>query len=336
VSLKSRAIRALSSALYHSRLLAPVAAVARYARGWAGFPILTYHRVNDENDPFFPAVSTALFAAQIAHIARHYRVLTVEELAERVRRDGAPGNALALTFDDGYRDNLTHAAPILAQHGLPSTIFLATGYIGTPEMPWFDRVALAFKLARRETVALPLPGGPPLPLETEGDRLHALEGALDWLKSLPEVERRSATERLVTDLRPRDLDRPKRVMLSWEEVDALRGLGFSVGAHTITHPILSRVTPERAREEIEGSKSAIERALGVPVRSFAYPNGGPQDYTDTTVRLVQQAGFACAVTTRWGLNGRATHPFELRRGGPWEEHLPTYALKLAYYPLTGS
>lgn len=333
MSLRSRAIRTLSSALYYSRLLGSVATVARYARGWAGFPILTYHRVNDENDPFFPAVSTARFASQIAHIARYYRVLTVEDLVERVRRGAAPRNALALTFDDGYRDSLTHAAPILAQRGLPATIFLATGYIGTPEMPWFDRVALAFKLARRAEITLP--GGPPLPLETEGDRLAALERALDWLKSLPEAERRSATERLLTDLRPRVLDRPKRVMLTWEEVDALRGLGFSVGAHTVTHPILSRVTPERARAEIEGSKSAIERALGVPVRAFAYPNGGPRDYTDTTVRLVQQCGFRCAVTTRRGLNGRATPPFELRRGGPWEDHLPTYALKLAYYRLTG-
>ena len=334
MSLRHRAIRTLSSALYHSRLLGPVATAARYASAWGGFPILTYHRVNDDHDPFFPAVPTALFAAQIAHIARHYRVLTVEDLVERVRQGTAPRNALALTFDDGYRDTLTHAAPILAEHGLPSTIFLATGYIGTPQMAWFDRVALAFKLARRGDITLP--GGQPLPLETEADRLAGLELALGWLKSLPDDERRRAVERLAADLRPRPLDRPKRLMLSWEEVDALRGLGFSIGAHTVTHPVLSRMTPERAREEIRGSKGAIERALGVPPRAFAYPNGGPHDYGDATVRLVQESGFTCAVTTRRGLNGRTTHPFELRRGGPWEDHLPTYALKLAWYRLTGA
>jgi peptidoglycan/xylan/chitin deacetylase (PgdA/CDA1 family) len=307
--------------------------VAARANRNQGFPILTFHRVNDENDPFLPAVPTAVFAARIAHIARHYRVMTVEDLVERVRQGTVPRNALALTFDDGYRDNLSHAAPILAKHGLPATIFLAAGYIGTPDVPWFDHVALAFKLSRRREVTLP--GSQPQRLETEGDRLAGLDRAISWLKTLSDEKRRRAVEHLVADLNPRGPDRPKRFMLTWGEVDALRGLGFAVGAHTMTHPILSRVTLEHAREEIQGSKDAIERALGVTVRAFAYPNGGPEDYSPTTVRLVQECGFRCAVTTRRGLNGPATPPFELRRGGPWEDHLPTFALKLAYYRLTG-
>lgn len=334
MSFRDRAIRAASSALYHSRLLGPVEAAATYASLSRGFPILTFHRVNDDHDPFLPAMPTAVFAARLAHIARHYRVLTVEDLVEHARKGTTPRNALALTFDDGYRDNLTHAAPILAQHGLPATIFLATGYIGTPDLPWFDRVALAFKLSRHKDVTIP--GCEPLQIKTEGDRLAGLVLAMNWLKTLPDEERRRAVERLVADLRPRGPGRPKRVMLTWEEVDALRGLGFSIGAHTVTHPILSRVTPERAREEIQGSKDAIERTLGVPVFAFAYPNGGPQDYSSTTVRLVQECGFACAVTTRRGLNRPAVPAFELRRGGPWEDHLPTFALKLAYYRLTGA
>ena len=333
MSLRDRAIRAASSALYHSRLLGPLATVAAGANPNPGFPILTFHRVNDEHDSFLPAMRTSVFAARIAYIARHYRVLTVEDLVERARQGAVPRNALALTFDDGYRDNLSHAAPILAQHRLPATIFLATGYIGTPDMPWFDHVALAFKLSRRKDVTLP--GFPPQRLATEGDRLTALGRALAWLKTLSDEERRRAVKELVADLRPHRTDGPKRLMLDWGEVDALRGLGFSVGAHTVTHPILSRVTPEHAREEIQGSKDAIERALGVTVRAFAYPNGGPEDYSPTTVRLVRECGFRCAVSTRRGLNGPATPVFELRRGGPWENHLPTFALKLAYYRLTG-
>jgi peptidoglycan/xylan/chitin deacetylase (PgdA/CDA1 family) len=334
MSRRDQAIRAVSSALYHSGILGPVATAVSYVSPSRGFPILTFHRVNDDHDPFLPALSTAVFAARMAHIAQHYRVLAVEELVERVRQGTTPRNALALTFDDGYRDNLTHAAPILARHRLPATIFLATGYIGTPEVPWFDRVALAFKRSLRMDVTLP--GGQPLPLQTEGDRLAGLTLAMGWLKALPDEERRRAVERLEANLRPRGLERPKRVMLTWEEVDALRGLGFSLGAHTVTHPILSRLTPERAREEIQGSKDAIERTVGVPVRAFAYPNGGPEDYSSTTVRIVQECGFRCAVSTRRGLNGPATPAFELRRGDPWEAHLPTFALKLAYYRLTGA
>jgi peptidoglycan/xylan/chitin deacetylase (PgdA/CDA1 family) len=142
-------------------------------------------------------------------------------------------------------------------------------------------------------------------------------------------------DRLLEVVRPSRETRLKRLILDWEEADALRGLGFSIGAHTIDHPILSRVAPEAAWRQIDGSKAEIERQLGVAVRAFAYPNGGRDDYDRTTVDLVARAGFSCAVTTRRGLNNPRTPVFELHRGGPWEQDLPTYALKLAYYHLAG-
>ncbi len=334
MSLRAAAIRAVSGALYHSGLLGPIARGAAYARSRPRVPILCFHRVNDDNDAFLPSLPTAVFADRMAYIARHYQVLTVEELAERLPQGQVPRNALALTFDDGYRDNLTHAAPILARLRLPATIFLATRYIGTPEAPWFDQVAISIKTATARRVTLD--DERVLPLHTVGHRLAALELTLAYLKRLPDDERRSMVERLTAALNPNSPERPKRLMLTWDEVNALRGLGFSVGAHTVSHPILSRLAPDRARDEIYGSKAAIEKALGEPVRAFAYPNGGPEDYNETVKHLVREAGFTCAVTAQRGLNDSDTPLMELRRGGPWEHHLPTFALKLAHYRATGA
>ena len=84
----------------------------------------------------------------MAFVARTYVGLPLEELVARMSRNAVPRNALVVTLDDGYRDNLTHAAPVLSRYGLPATVFLATGFIGTGDVPWFDRVALAFKTAR--------------------------------------------------------------------------------------------------------------------------------------------------------------------------------------------
>jgi peptidoglycan/xylan/chitin deacetylase (PgdA/CDA1 family) len=333
VNIRTGAIRTLASMLYHSRLLGPLAAAAGYARGTAAFPILAFHRVNDEQDPFFPSLPTALFAARAKHIATHYVVLPLEELAERLGRGQIPRRALALTFDDGYRDTLTHAAPILARYGLPATVFLTTGYIGTPDMPWYDSLALAVKTSSRDELRLTTASV--LPLRSPNERLQALPAVLRHLKVLPDDDRRRELARVIAQLRPTGPDRPKRLMLTWDEVRALRGLGFSIGAHTIGHPILSRLALLQSRQEINGSKIAIEEALGTRVHAFAYPNGGPDDYDQTTVHLVREAGFTCAVTTRRGLNTPRTSPLELRRGGPWEQHLPTYALKLAYYHLAG-
>lgn len=333
MSLRTAAIRGASSALYHCGLAGVFARGVGFAHAKPRVPILTMHRVNDDNDPFMPAMPTAVFAGRMAHIARHYRVLTVEELATRLLERRVPRNALAITFDDGYRDNLTHAAPILQRLGLPATIFLVTGLIGTPHALWVDRLALAFKAAIARRVELG--NGHVLSLATVAERLAGLQAALGHLKRLPDDERTVSVERLIADLRPSH-DRPKRLMLSWDEVGALRGLGFSIGAHTVTHPILSRLTPNQVRDEVRGSKAAIEKALGVPARAFAYPNGQPDDYNEAVTQAVWEAGFTCAVTTRRGLNDTDTPVLELRRGGPWETHVPTFALKLAYYHATGA
>ena len=330
---RARAVRALATVVYRSGLLRPVASLAARARHTVSVPVLTFHRVNDDGDPFFAAMGTGVFAARIEHIARHYTVLPIEELVERLREGRAPANGLALTFDDGYRDTLTHAAPILARHGVPATIYLTTGYVGTPETPWYDLLALGLKTTRRDAVSLA--AHETLALGSTAERLRALEATLRHMKGLPDCERRRLVDRLVHDLDPVAPEDRKRLMLSWDEVDALRGLGFAIGAHTVHHPILSRVQPEAAWGEIHGSKVTIEKMLGMPVRGFAYPNGGADDYTPETVALVERAGFGCAVTTRRGLNTSRTPRFELRRGGPWEQHLPTFAMKLAYYQMAG-
>lgn len=331
---KSEATRLFSTLLYESGLLGPMSTAVGYVRRVKGFAVLAFHRINDDDDPFMPALPTSVFAARMEHIARHYTVLSVEELVDRVRRGRVPRKALALTFDDGYRDNLTHAAPILARYGLAATIFLTTGCIGTREILWFDRLALALKTTRQTHMRLA--DGSVLRLASTADRLEAVQAALGLLKGLPDAERRETLEQLLRDLDDGPRDDPKRLMLSWDEVEVLRGLGFSVGAHTVSHPILARLSPAEAWREINESMLAIERALGTRPRAFAYPNGGAEDVNGLTVRLVGEAGFSCAVTTRRGLNTSSTPLLELRRGGPWERHLPTYALKLARYQQTGA
>jgi peptidoglycan/xylan/chitin deacetylase (PgdA/CDA1 family) len=331
---RARLIQRVATGLDWAGLLRPVSRAAGYARKASAFPILAYHRVNDERDPFFPSLPTAVFERHMEFIVRAYLVLPLEELVERMRRSVVPRNALAITLDDGYRDNLTHAAPVLARYGLPATVFLATGFIGSAEVPWFDRVALAFKTSRATTYRAPW--GAAVRLESRDDRLSALGGMLAYLKRRADDEMRRAVDELLAALEVSDQRPFKNWMLSWDDVHALAGLGFGIGAHTVSHPILSRVSTERAWAEITGSRSMIASACGFAPRTFAYPNGKPADYTEAVARLVREAGFTCAVTTRFGVNTAATPPYELRRGGPWEHHLPTFALKLAAYRLTGA
>src|SRR5438128_1853545 len=107
--------------LHRWKLMRPLSIATGYLSGRSTFQILTYHRVNDDGDPFFPALRAEVFDRHMAYIASTNQVLTVEALVERMCRGQIPRNALAITFDDGYRDTLTHAAPILARYGLPAT-----------------------------------------------------------------------------------------------------------------------------------------------------------------------------------------------------------------------
>ena len=117
-------------ALHHLRLLGPLSSAAAWARRRPAFQVLCYHRVNDDGDPFFPAVPTAVFEQHMAWIARTFEVLTVEALAEHLQRGTLPRHALAITFDDGYRDNYAHAYPILRRYGATATFYVVTEAIG--------------------------------------------------------------------------------------------------------------------------------------------------------------------------------------------------------------
>lgn len=330
--IRARLVQGIAAGLHDAGLTGLLSRSVGYARQAPAFAILTYHRVNDDGDPFFRALSSGVFEHQVRYLAQNYLVLAVEDLVERLATRTVPRNAVAITFDDGYRDTLTHAAPILSRYRLPATVFLATGFIGTKQVPWYDRLAAALKHTRQTVVRTSW--GEHLSFSTVEARLSSLDRVLGRLKTLAEADFQDAFDALLDALGVNDAQSGKNEMLNWDDVHALRGLGFRIGAHTVTHPILSRVTTERARAEIVGSREMIQEACGAAPRAFAYPNGGAADYTPEVVEIVRNAGFTCAVTTRFGVNASRTSPWELRRGRPWEEHPPTFALKLAWYRLT--
>jgi hypothetical protein len=250
-------VTSAAAAFYRTGLIRPLSFAAGYAGRHPAFLIRTYHRVNDELDPFFGAIPTEQFEAQIAYIARTHLVLSVEELVERMHQGRLPRNAVAITFDDGYRDTLTHAAPILARYGLPATVFLATGFIGTSEVPWFARLSMAFK--RTQASSFRTPWGESLSLVDQVDRVRAMERTQRHLKRLPDETRQQQLEALLHTLGVTDQSTIKNLMLTWDDVHALIGPGFH-RAHAETIPS-SRSSSVRAG--IRDSREMIASACAV-------------------------------------------------------------------------
>lgn len=295
--------------------------------------ILYYHRVNDDCDPFFPAISTQLFEREMQFVASHYKVVTLDKLLEHL--DGqATDTLLAITFDDGYQDNFTNAFPILQRHGLPCTIFLTTGSIDSREPLWFEQLSLALKKTARETFDLETDSPIRFRIRTESERLECNNQVQGFLRDIPEVDKSQWLARILKQLAVEGDDERHGKMLTWDQIRFMKERGITFGGHTITHPFLSKTTQLQAAQEISGCKARIEEALQLSIRYFAYPNGHKPDVSQANLDLVRRAGYSAAVTTTWGMNDSNTDRMELRRGGPWEESAAMFAYKLDWYQLT--
>jgi peptidoglycan/xylan/chitin deacetylase (PgdA/CDA1 family) len=193
-------------------------------------------------------------------------------------------------------------------------------------------VFATFRETRVREVADMGPGNTTLALTSLAGKLHAQTETLKYLWSLDREARETAIGRLRNVLNVQQIKRHSTpLMLTWEEVSEMYRGGIHFGAHTGSHPALSKLKPEDAREEIRRSKRAIERVLNAPVTTFAYPSGRYGDFTPTTKALVEEAGFRCAVTTIFGNNEAGMDLYEMRRIAPWNENSEIFGARLNYY-----
>lgn len=282
--------------------------------------ILTYHGVTDlppagiEN---FQAkhITADDFSRQMQWLRERERVLSLAELVDH-HRNGREVDGVVVTFDDGYRNNLTVALPILERYEVPATFFITTGFIGTDRLFWVDEVEFLVDRTGREAIDLADFGLPRYHLVSAEERMRAVTGLKTALKRMDDDTCRDVVARLRRDLAvPAGRARSGNyTLMTWSEVRTLAGHPLvEIGAHSVDHPILTRVGSTRLEREVRESKTTLERELSRPVTLFAYPNGGREDYDADVVRAVKAHGFTCACTTLPGPNTASTDLFELRR-----------------------
>ncbi|RDJ23300.1 polysaccharide deacetylase [Bosea caraganae] len=229
-----------------------------------------------------------------------YDIVSLDEALARLA-DPKPGRFfVAITSDDGYRDNLDHAWPVLAKHGAPWTAFVTPGFAERTARLWWLELEEAIRALPR--IELELPEGR-FSARTESDAEK--QGAFDtlyWrLRKGPEETLLAAAAELAWQAGIDSAALVERECLPWETLRSLAGaLGVTIGAHTLSHPMLAKHPEEVARREIFESKARLEAELGIPIRHFAYPVGDPGSAGPREFALAREAGFASAVTTRPG------------------------------------
>jgi len=292
------------------------------------FHVLMYHHVTDREEPFLPHVTRKVFARQMRLVRNHYRVLGLERLVGMMKRgEPIPARALALTFDDEYEDVYRNAFPLLREYRLPATVFITTGCVDTERIPWTDELGFLFRETEKSGLELEREGGKETFSWTDrASRLAEFRRLKSLLKSVFEEER----EELCREIRRRlavTKKNPSRI-LNRSEIREMAEAGVDFGAHTVNHPILTRIPPRTAREEIERSKIDLEEILGREVTGFCYPNGEAGDFDEVIEGMVRHVGYEYACSTVDGVNDSGTDPYALRRTWTSEPSLSLFAARL--------
>jgi peptidoglycan/xylan/chitin deacetylase (PgdA/CDA1 family) len=280
--------------------------------------ILMYHRVvNLHSDPQLLCVTPEHFAKHLEILRRDYQPLSLLQLTKALGEGTLPSRAVVVTFDDGYVDNLENAAPVIRRYGIPATVFVTSGALGRQEEFWWDELD---RLILQPGV-LPDPlelrvGGRAYRWETGSSAIYTVDDArlhrgwhverpvdpgprqrlyrslYDVLQPLSAEPRSCALDQLRTLAGVDSAGRSTHRALTVAEVVRLSQDGLiEVGAHTVTHPLLSTLPVATQRGEIEQSKACLEDVLGKPVITFSYPHGSRGA---ETVAIARAAGFACA------------------------------------------
>lgn len=289
--------------------------------------ILMYHHIkaNDRHD--LSGVSEATFDSQMAYLSKHFNVVSLREMVAILKqKKKIPRNTIAITFDDGYENFYTKAYPILKKYRVPATVYLVSHAIEKKETIWTERIASVIKSAKLDRIELKFNGTHLIyPLTSEEERGLALKEIKGTLKRVSNRDRNaalSAFDRAYAQEEGGGADNSD--MMSWSQVTDMDAELVNIGAHTMTHPILSRLSSTEAEREISGSKAFIEEKLGRPIYDFCYPNGEATDYNEEVKKITEEAGFESSCTTILGHNDEKTNRYELFR--TYVRNEPLYSL----------
>jgi peptidoglycan/xylan/chitin deacetylase (PgdA/CDA1 family) len=293
------------------------------------FVILCYHRIGTEGVPLFSRLRRSVFASQMKYVRKHYRVVSLGQLYAEIRENAKVPPTLAVTFDDGYRDLYTHAFPVLQEYGVQATIYLIGKSMQTGEAPWYDRIFAALSVTKMSVVEV----------ELDNPRQFVLSDSAAWFQAAWEIicHLRSISNeariKWCADFEKR-VNVPEAMVreriLTWEQARTMQKAGISFGAHTMTHPAVSRLNDVELEEELGASKSLIENRLGTAVDDFAFPFGKPDDRSSASELALSRFGYRSAVTTTTGLNLAFTNPLRLSRLQIGDDpSIPNFALTLS-------
>lgn len=274
--------------------------------------IITYHRFSKDS---------SILETQCHYLKNNFQVLSLSNAINLLTTNSPlDSNLLVITVDDGYQDYFTCAASVFLSAQIPVTIFLTSGFLDRECWLWVDQIRWLINHTAEKRLELNLPGGRRrvFDLTSPEKQIITIQTIKQQIKDLAEDQRIEVIDRVTRLL---DLRLPKQppddyAPLTWMQVRQLAACGVEFGAHTVSHPILSRIRNDaQLRHEICESRRRIEKEIGSPVVHFCYPNGRAGDIGTRVIETVKACGFHSASTLIPGINRANDDLFLLKRIG---------------------
>ncbi len=277
-----------------------------------GALILGYHRIADvDGDDYKICVNPSHFTEHLEVLRKYTHPISLPELVGHLRQGTLPRKSVAITFDDGYVDNLHKAKPLLEQYQIPATIFISTNYLGGNF--WWDELAWLIQSPQTLPDLLQLRiQGETFEWDSNASKREELAQSL-YLKLLPLDF--SQQKELINTIREWSSAQPEglagqRPLTIDELIQLAEGGLIDIGSHTLTHPVLTALPVEKQREEILMSRKRLEEILNRPVIGFSYPNGVS---TAKTREVVKESGFQYACSSAPDLIRNSRHLYQMPR-----------------------
>ena len=287
--------------------------VARWLTSYreSSLAVFAYHRIANakvddplESDVELVSASTAAFERQMRFVKDNFTPLSCADLISHLYRGTRlPPRSAIVTFDDGFEDNYTNAFPVLKRLGMPATFFVVTGCIDTGAPFWFERVAYAI-LNTREHIQLP--NGSTLdPGRPYAARISLAHSVLRGLMLMDDGRRRGAVAALLEESKCAADSLEKHRPMNWAQVAEMKAAGMEFGSHTVTHPVLTRLSDVDLMHELRASRLRLEEILGCAADSLAYPVGGAEAYDERVRQAALSAGYRLGMCYEPGVNKKS-------------------------------
>jgi len=286
--------------------------------------ILMYHRILPEPDPLYSwTVDAKQFRNHMKWISGVFNVIPLSEAVDQLKNGTLKRRSLAITFDDGYKSNISEVLPTLREFGFHATFFCTSAWLEGGQM-WNDKVIESIRRWPDNTINIEELNLVELPVSNYEEKKAAIESILSKLKYQKPEKREKISDALASQV-----SELPQLMMKPEHLKLLHTQGMEIGGHTHSHPILAYLDKESLKKELTTNKQLLENIIGKPIKLFAFPNGKPEtDFSQDQIQQIIDSGYIAAVTTETHIASQRSKLFGLPRFTPWDTSSFSFLFRL--------